>query len=1435
MGHLGQPQQSAPYRVDNIFQSVQMDTPPDNTPSNVLTSARNGHLLRHQGSEVVWQTEPGMARAFAIPINHLVHGWAERSGVLYLLLMATTADGSGPELKADGTPTGRGELGCWPSPAYAYVDPNDPASELVEEGPMLDHYGPLRVYYGDFDGSQPTSFSSAHFNLALESPSELELQDSYDGTLNIIINDGGRNPALLINSGFALEPATDNGATDQDRYRVIVREGAAQTNRYRPADFTSRLRLHPKGGSLAKAYVTDVSDGGQLPGGEYRYYFTYADADNNETAVFAECGPVPVFNAATPADATGARAGQGTTRRVQLRLEQLDPTFGYVRVRYVRRAGEVSAVAQGYLLDQRLSVSAQGVVEFSHTGYEQQTGLSIDQLQAAAGSLSVFTTMCQAGNRLLLANVRQNAVADAPLLAFARSLQLSHQQVALPGVPGLDNGIEAGAGVGAVPGIYGPLSFGGFTGAAAGLTPHTDPRGVWNGGHFNPLNATYRRGYPAGEAVAFGVRFVLNDYSLSDTYPLTGGDNLPNTLHYDNLDPAGVFPAVFAPDGWSQAFGFGTYNHLGVYRFPDTNAVGMKPLVEANSNAVNILAACIKVLDGVIPEDVRGRTVGVQFMRATRVPNRLAQGYVLPTLKSLVTPPGNNVFDQHHPDMRTTLAGGPATGNLKVLPTVGGLLEAVDRNYGITANGERGVMPFVFNRQTTVESKTYDLHDPRRGALYAPDALLRPTVYLPRLNQRDVQARIVGLVYFKPAVRYTNTVTTGGSFGTIFAGAAGTGSVSLYKTTHQTTIATAVVTGQSFWTLDKQFAVNDGRFGSAEKFLLGKNDGSDKKYLINLAWTPYVGLRLNQDLTLSTIMGTGSGNTGFGADTLNLTGDAPQAKAFLVNLYNNGGLLTTDSLKNIYRPEALSYLPISQRLSWQELQEQLDGNDQLPLYGGDTYVAPMYRRLTRPLKAGERKDEKFDAPVGQVMSFVCETSANPYARSDAPASTGEDSNASYVPRLGAGEQKFDAFRLAENVTKPESETYNAGYTAEDQGSPALVQGVARVEGVPFRARAFQARVWASAASVDGSFNNGYRFLPALGFRDYERRLGPITRLMPAGNQQVLIVHTHGLEVITINERVLTGQGAGPVYAQGLDFLPPTGRIVSAEMGCQHPQGVCVTPAGVYGLDASRQYAWFWAFGAEKATPISGFSVNQLVAPALKQYQGGTVRLGEHDVRATYDPERGDVVFSLYRRALNGVFVHQLNAIYNEPLKAWMGEHDYYRPQALLAVPRRGMFSLPLAGESATVIGGYSLWRHRVLPASGPDAQRAGGYGRAHDAHLEFVVLGPSVDTTKMLDNLVLVSEGRDADVLEVITAEQPTALVQALVGAPADITRRTAQRREGHTWVTVTGTAKRRGRWIRLRLRWLAEPTTPNATLHTGEQDAGRLFKATSIVRDSFV
>jgi len=1421
-GYLGQPQQSQPYRADNTFQGgVQMDSPPDNTPATVLTRAFNGHLLRQQGSEILWQTEPGMRRAFAIPPNHWVHGWAERNGLLYLLLCELNP--------TTGAATGGGQLGTWPSPSYAYqVAPGNP-NELVETGALTPDYRPLHVYYGDHNGLRPGPFQSAgvgaaggYLNLALDAPSELELQDSYDGTLNIVVNDRGRNPALLINSGFAVEPPLAGAGDDWGRYRVIIREGAAQTNRYRSADFTSRLRLHPKGGSLAKAYLVEVADGGQLPGGEYRYYFTYADADDNETGVFAECGPVPVFDAATPAEAEGALPGQKTTRRVVLRLAQLDATFGFVRVRYVRRAGEPSALAQGYLLPQRLPISPAGAVEFSHGGYEEEEGLNADQLQAVAGSVSAFTTMCQAGNRLLLAGIKQAAVDDAPLLAFATALQLSHQQVSLPGVPGVDAGGEASSTGGDVAGIYNPLNQTQFTGEGAGLTPDTDPRAVYLGGHFNPLNAALRRGYPTGESVAFGVRFILDDYSLSDTYPLTGADNLGGALDYAQMN-AVANPAVFADDGWSQAFGFGAYNKVGVYRFPEGNAAGMRPLLEQGTNAVNVLAARVKL--PAIPEAVRRRAVGVQFMRATRIPNRLAQGYLLPTVKSLVTPPNNDVFDQHHNDMRSTLAG-TATGNLKVLPTLRGLLEGVDRNYGKTVDGERGVMPFVFNRRTTVGGIGYDLHDPKRLAFYSPDAILRPTTYLPRLNQQDVQLRATGLAFTKSAVRFANSENRGGSF-------------SLQKTTYHQALPTVTGAGRSFWTLDKQFVVNDGRFGSAEKFLLGKsNAATEKKYLINLAWGPYVGVRFNTALSITALLGAGTTvNTGFGAELVNLTADAPAAVGFVANLYGNGGLLTLPALRQLYRPEALTYVPVTQRLGWNELQSQLDAEGHLLLYGGDTYVAPVYCRMTRTLTPGERKETKFDAAVGQVLSLVCETGANPYARGEQPSGTGSgaEGGADYLPHLGAGEQKFDLYRQAPFSQQADATRYNGGYASEERGSTALVTGVARVSGVPFRARHFPTRVWATSPSVSGSFANGYRFLPPLGFRDYENSLGPLTRLVPGGNQAVLLVHRQGLEVIAVNERVLTGAGAGgPVFAQGLDFLPPTATIISRRLGCQHPLAVCATPAGVYGLDAQQGCAWFWPYGAGEATPLSDFAVSKMLGPALAGFKAGTVLLGGHDARVVYDSTRGDVVFSLYRRVGGGgPMLTLLTLIYSEPLKQWMGEAGY-AAQALVDVPRRGLYSLPLGGQSQSVLGAYSLWQHRALPAAGPTAQRAGAYGKAQDAFVEFNILGTGVDTTKLLDNLVLVSEGRDPDRLDVATAEQPGGFSQLLIGPPADITKRTAQRREGHTWVTVKKAEKRRGRWIRVRLSWLAAPTEPNATPKTLPQDAGRLVKVSSVLRDSF-
>ena len=55
------------------------------------------------------------------------------------------------------------------------------------------------------------------------------------------------------------------------------------------------------------------------------------------------------------------------------------------------------------------------------------------------------------------------------------------------------------------------------------------------------------------------------------------------------------------------------------------------------------------------------------------------------------------------------------------------------------------------------------------------------------------------------------------------------------------------------------------------------------------------------------------------------------------------------------------------------------------------------------------------------------------------------------------------------------------------------------------------------------------------------------------------------------------------------------------------QAVCVSPAGVYGADASKGLVWFWAYGAEKPARLSDASLGALLRPLLAAYRGGSGR------------------------------------------------------------------------------------------------------------------------------------------------------------------------------------------------------------------------------------
>jgi hypothetical protein len=156
-------------------------------------------------------------------------------------------------------------------------------------------------------------------------PVTIEIQDSYDGSVNLIIL-GGENKPIIINSGFSVQP--------EKKYKIIDREQNSDTNKYsldklyeqigliRTSDVITNIELHDRNNPTLDHDPEDyILSGGQLKGGNYKFYIKFGDADYNQTDVIAEsAGVISIFNGnnGDPSTISGTLLDERTDKMIGL-------------------------------------------------------------------------------------------------------------------------------------------------------------------------------------------------------------------------------------------------------------------------------------------------------------------------------------------------------------------------------------------------------------------------------------------------------------------------------------------------------------------------------------------------------------------------------------------------------------------------------------------------------------------------------------------------------------------------------------------------------------------------------------------------------------------------------------------------------------------------------------------------------------------------------------------------------------------------------------------------------------------------------------------------------------------------------------------------------------------------------------------------------------
>lgn len=383
--------------INEFSKGLLMDVNPISTPNNVLTDCLNGTIITYNGNEWSLQNDAGnyTLDGCELPNGFIPIGVKAYGDILYIVSYNQSSNLS--------------QIGTFPSPSY-----------IGKTGDIVQSYTPLQNFkktdsetYGDF---------TTNLNFDLRHPVDIEIQPSYDGSVNLILNDN-KNTPMLINSGFAVR---ENG-----KYEIIDRNQYEQTNKYIQEKLESQIKLIRTIKEIPRIEFEDLLYTGQLKGGNYNFYIKFADGDYNKTDIVCESGTISIFkgNPNTISSISGAFQSEITDKAIKLKLLNIDPTFSNIYVYYTREYCDSSGfkLVEAKQLTEPFNIPKTGETEYEFivTGIEDTEDISIEELNIKYLPVSKVETQTQQQNMLFFGNIGNASIDDKSLQEYAYKVNVS--------------------------------------------------------------------------------------------------------------------------------------------------------------------------------------------------------------------------------------------------------------------------------------------------------------------------------------------------------------------------------------------------------------------------------------------------------------------------------------------------------------------------------------------------------------------------------------------------------------------------------------------------------------------------------------------------------------------------------------------------------------------------------------------------------------------------------------------------------------------------------------------------------------------------------------------------------------------------------------------------------------------------------------------------
>lgn len=470
-----------------------------------LSTVGNQGVIQNDMGNIMIKDELDNKKNIKLPDGFQPIGMTEYNGIIYI---------------ASINKEGECQLGSFPSPNYKEykVQTIDNIDGSEQEIKMVDSYQPLKncvkqdvngqeyFYYQDnTDRDESLGYviiydcTTKLFNWDINHPVDIGVQPSYDGSINLLINDN-KNIPRLINTRFSVTSSgtakipnrMKNNAnlykieTDQDKFDIDT-SLIKRINKFPIIDYEGQV------------------ENGNLKVGNYVFYIKYCDYDKNATDWAAESGIISVFKGtdADPYTINGGIEDENSGKTIQLKINNFDRSYDFIKVYYTRSSSEanIEAIPQAFELMDPVYVPENNII--SITGNENIQQIELDYIQTQYSVIKYAKTQAQIQNYLFFANIKE------PDLYYKDLLDLSlHIVPYVKRFPSKEK--------------IGHISQKDYS-EDSGITEDSEKH-IFKGEYYNTKNIYYNVGYWNEEYYRLGIVYINKDGSNSPVFDLPGGE-----------------------------------------------------------------------------------------------------------------------------------------------------------------------------------------------------------------------------------------------------------------------------------------------------------------------------------------------------------------------------------------------------------------------------------------------------------------------------------------------------------------------------------------------------------------------------------------------------------------------------------------------------------------------------------------------------------------------------------------------------------------------------------------------------------------------------------------------------------------------------------------------------------------------------------------------